>query len=173
MCTPTAPKPWIKTVSLSGGGTCKSANCGRLLRRGISSRRAQEGDHDAAGGGAQLIDAITAHVNRLGNGSIQAVFDSDRFHVGVIGANVGARQIQVAVVVDAGERNDALPRCARPVTGHDRRRCRFAAAVGQVGGRILEGHAARQVVDDDGVRSGSMRMPPIEGRPMARLSTTR
>ncbi len=51
-----------------------------------------QGDNHAARGRAQLVDVVAAHLDRLGERRIQAIFDGDGLHIGVIGSDIRSGQ---------------------------------------------------------------------------------
>ncbi len=106
-----------------------------------------QGDDHAARCRAQLVDAVAAHRRRLGNGAVQAVFGGDGLHVRVAGADIRPRNVQVAVAPDQARKTaDHFPVLLRRTArvGDD---AGLAPAEGQVGGGVLEGHPAGEVVD--------------------------
>jgi hypothetical protein len=77
----------------------------QLSKLGQGFRRAslQQGlqsDNGAAGSCAELVNAVAAHIGRLGEGVIQTIFNRYRLHIGVIGADIWTRQVDIFVAVE-------------------------------------------------------------------------
>ncbi len=173
VCAPTAPKPWMMTVNSWAGGIFIEANWPRTVRRGrISNSRssAMTTPPAAAPSSSMRVPRFPRAWTWLG---VQTVFDGDGFHVRIIPAR---RPVPVRTSRDnAG----SIAQSPGPSPGGSRRGIGvgqdtgLAAPEGQVRGGVLQCHPAGQVVDIGGRDLRRTRIPPMEGAPMARLSTTR
>ena len=73
---------------------------GKLRQNGQPRHDFQQplkGDHQPAGCRPEFIDTVAAHIGGFGNRAVDAVFNGNGFHVGIVGADIRTGYIDVAI----------------------------------------------------------------------------
>ena len=149
----------------------KLGKAGQLVHPG---QHRLQGDHHAARRRAALVDLCAAHARRFRDHAVQAVLHGNEGHVLVVHAHVRPGVVLGPVARD--QAGKAAHRLALALGGHRRRRPRCPPCRRQRECRPRRSSWSCPAPGrrwSSGVTSGARRMPPSEGAPMARLSTTR
>ena len=170
---PYGPESLDEHVQFPGRGNLHGFKLGQFPEARKVLHQGIEGRNHPFGGSAQFVNPVAPHVRRFGNHVIDAVFDGKNFHVLVIGPHIRSRNENILIPFEqpAEPLNDLFSLFFIHGTGTDNPG--FTAPKGQIGGGIFQSHARARLWMISGVISGSIRVPPMEGDPMARLSTTR